>query len=217
VTGGAGGPPLAAIRAAAATVAAVIALSAALAAGASWAVAPLVAWLAAAVVYLASVWSGVSRLDADATAAKAQSEDSSRAAAEALLLCASLASLVAVAFVLAQAGHAHGGQRVVLVALAVASVVLGWAVVHTVYTLRYARLYYAQPIGGLRFGEDAPPDYFDFAYVAVTIGMTYQVSDTEISKRGIRRALLRHALVSYLFGAVILGVVVSTVASLLNS
>ena len=204
-------------RAAAATIAAAIALLAALAAGASWPVALLVSWIAAASVYLISVGCSVARLDAAGTAANAQAEDDSPTASEALLLGASVASLVAVALVLAQAGRAEGGLRVALTVLAIASVVLGWAVVHTVYALRYARLYYAPPPGGLGFAEHEPPVYADFAYVAVTIGMTYQVSDTDISKRGIRRAAIHHALLSYLFGAVILGVVVSTVASLLGS
>ena len=96
------------------------------------------------------------------------------------------------------------------------SVLLAWAVVHTIFTLRYARLFYASPVGGLRFGEDDPPDYADFAYVAFTIGMTFQVSDTEISKRPIRRAAIHHALLSYVFGTMILGVVVNSIAALLG-
>jgi hypothetical protein len=66
-----------------------------------------------------------------------------------------------------------------------------------VYTLRYARLCFAQPVGGLGFPENDPPQYFDFAYVAFTIGMTYQVSDTDTSKTTIRRATIRHALLAY--------------------
>jgi uncharacterized membrane protein len=207
---------VAARRTVAATVAAVVGLGAAFAAHSSWEVALLIGWLAAAVVYLVWVWATVVRLDAAATGRLAQSEDASRTAAEALLLSASVASLLAVGFALAQAGREEGGARAALIVLAVASVVLGWLVVHTVYLLRYARLYYAAPIGGLGFADGEPPSYLDFAYVALTIGMTYQVSDTDISKRGIRRTAIHHALLSYLFGAVILAVTVSTVASLLG-
>jgi uncharacterized membrane protein len=71
-------------------------------------------------------------------------------------------------------------------------------------------------VGGLSFHEDDPPDYADFAYVALTIGMTFQVSDTDISKRKIRRAAIQHALLSYLFGSVIVAITVSTIAVLLN-
>lgn len=203
-------------RTLAATAAALLGFAIAFAAGSSWEVALLVSWLAAAAVYLVWVWATVVRLEPTATRRRAQSEDASRAAAEGLLLGASVASLVAVGFVLARAGHEEGGSRVALTVVAVASVVLGWLVVHTVFLLRYARLYYAAPIGGLGFEDGEPPSYLDFAYVALTIGMTYQVADTDISKRGIRRAAIHHALLSYLFGAVILAVTVSTVASLLN-
>jgi uncharacterized membrane protein len=79
-------------------------------------------------------------------------------------------------------------------------VLLAWAAIHTVYTLRYAQLYYAAPVGGIDFHADDPPDYLDLAYVALTIGMAYQVSDTDLSQKRIRRAAIHHALLSYLFG-----------------
>ena len=71
-------------------------------------------------------------------------------------------------------------------------------------------------VGGLSFHQDDGPDYRDLAYVALTIGMAFQVSDTEISNRQIRRAAIHHALLSYLFGTVIVAVTVSTVAALLG-
>jgi len=104
----------------------------------------------------------------------------------------------------------------VLAALAVASVLLSWTTVHTIFTLRYARLYYAPPVGGIGFQDHEQPSYADFVYVAFTIGMTYQVSDTDLAKRPIRSAALHHALLSYLFGSVILAVTVSLVAAILG-
>jgi uncharacterized membrane protein len=88
--------------------------------------------------------------------------------------------------------------------------------VHTVYTLRYADLYYSPPQGGIDFKEKDPPDYHDFAYVALTIGMTYQVSDTDLQRKAIRRTAVRHALLSFVFGAVIVAITINVVASLLN-
>ena len=89
-------------------------------------------------------------------------------------------------------------------------------VVHTAFALRYAHLFYTEPVGGIAFkGSDCDPDYRDFAYVAFTIGMTFQVSDTDIETRTIRGMVLRHALLSYLFGAVIVAVMVNSVAGLL--
>jgi uncharacterized membrane protein len=83
--------------------------------------------------------------------------------------------------------------------------------------LRYAHEYYTQPVGGIDFKSgDYEPDYRDFAYLAFTVGMTYQVSDTELNRREIRHTLLRHALLSYLFGAVILALLVNVIASLVK-
>ena len=216
-TGRADRQGLAGRRAVVCSAAACAALGAALAVGASWSLALLAAWDTAAAMFLAWVWWTVARLDSAGTERTAAAEDDSRAASEALLLGAGVASLIAVAFVLAHAGHAEPSSRDALTALAVASALLAWATVHTVYALRYARLFYAPPQGGLAFHEDDRPDYADFAYVALTIGMTFQVSDTDISKRPIRRAAIHHALLSYLFGAVILGIAVSTVAAILGS
>jgi uncharacterized membrane protein len=187
----------------------------ALAVGASWSVAALGATDVAALVYVAWVWVSVRGADAGRTSQLARAEDASRSAAEAVLLGAGAASLLAVGFTLAQASHAHGPGRGWLTALALASVALAWSAVHTVYALRYARLYYTPPDGGIDFkGERA--DYLDFAYLALTIGMTFQVSDTDLTGKRIRRQALRHALTSYVFGTVIVAITVSSVASLLG-
>ena len=99
--------------------------------------------------------------------------------------------------------------------MSVVSVFLSWAVVHLTYTLRYARLFFTEPQGGIDFHEDKrDATYVDFAYVAFTIGMTYQVSDTDLSKRQIRAAALRHALLSYLFGTVIIAMTINVIAGL---
>jgi uncharacterized membrane protein len=190
---------------------------AAAAGGASWSVTVLLAWEAGAAVFLVWVWSTISRGDVSDTRRLAASEDASRTVAEGLLLVAGVASLVAVGFVLAEAGRAASLDRAELTALAVVSVLLGWATVHTIFTLRYARLYYAAPVGGIDFHGDDLPAFSDFAYIAFTIGMTFQVSDTGLSKRPIRSAVLHHALLSYLFGTVILAITVSSVASILGA
>ncbi len=187
----------------------------ALAEGASWSVAALGATDVAALVFVAWVWISVAGADADATARLARAEDASRTAAEAVLLGAGAASLLAVGFTLAQASHAHAPGRGLLTALALASVALAWSAVHTVYALRYARLYYTPPDGGIDFKGERP-DYLDFAYLALTIGMTFQVSDTDLTAKRVRRQALRHALTSYVFGTVIVAITVSSVASLLG-
>ena len=187
----------------------------ALAEGASWSVAALGATDVAALVFVAWVWISVAGADAGATARLARAEDASRTAAEAVLLGAGAASLLAVGFTLAQASHARAPGSGLLTTLALASVALAWSAVHTVYALRYARLYYTPPDGGIDF-EGERPDYVDFAYLALTIGMTFQVSDTDLTGKRVRRQALRHALTSYVFGTVIVAITVSSVASLLG-
>jgi uncharacterized membrane protein len=203
-------------RALVATIVGVVTLVGAAFAGASWPVGLLLAWGATAIVFLGWVSVTIGRADGPETERLAASEDASRTGAEALLLSAGVASLVAVGFVLAEASRASPLGRGVLTGLAVVSVLLSWATVHTIFMLRYARLYYAEPVGGIGFQERELPDYVDFVYVAFTIGMTYQVSDTDLAKRPIRHAALHHALLSYLFGAVILAITVSLVATILG-
>jgi uncharacterized membrane protein len=183
--------------------------------GASWSVAALCGFDVAALVFVAWVWLGVAGADAARTAQIARVEDASPTAAEGVLVGAGAASLVAVAFTLAAAGDAVAPDRGLLTALAIASVALAWISVHTVWMLRYARLFYSPPTGGIDFGSE-DPEYLDFAYLALTIGMTFQVSDTDIAARPIRRAALHHALPSYLFGTVIVAITVSTVAGLVT-
>jgi uncharacterized membrane protein len=183
--------------------------------GATWSVAALAAEDAAVAVFVIWVWASIAGADADATARLARAEDASRAAAEVVLLGAGVASLLAVAFTLAQAGDAGTPQRGLLTALAIVSVALAWLSVHTVFLLRYARIYYSPPDGGIDFGDERP-DYGDFAYLALTIGMTFQVSDTDLTAKRVRRVALHHALLSYLFGTVIVAITVSSVAGLLG-
>jgi len=176
----------------------------------------LAGWDVAVVIYLLWVWIAVRRLDPGTTARLAKREDPSSAVAELVVIGAGIAVLVAVGLALVKAGQAAGGMKAFLVTLGLLSVVLSWTVVHTVYALRYARAYYSEPPGGIDFNEAEPPTYTDFAYFAFTVGMTFQVADTNITSKAVRRITLHHALLSYLFGAVLLGLVINVVATLLK-
>jgi uncharacterized membrane protein len=176
----------------------------------------LAGWDVAVVIYLAWVWIAVWRLDPGTTARLAKREDPSAPVAELVVISAGIAMLVAVGFALVRAAQATGGMKAFLVTLGLLSVVLSWTIVHTVYALWYARAYYSEPDGGIEFNEEEPPTYTDFAYFAFTVGMTYQVADTNITSKAIRRITLHHAFLSYLFGAVLLGLVINVVATLLK-
>ncbi len=182
----------------------------------SWQIGTLVGWDVAAAVYAAWTWATIWHRDPAATARLALREDPGRPTADALLLVASVASVLAVVLAIT-AGRAGGpGERDLRAALAVASVALSWTVVQTVFTSHYARLYYSHPAGGIDFNQDAPPRYADFAYLAFTIGMTFQVSDTTLQTSALRAAALRQALLSYLLSAVILATTINLVAGLLR-
>ena len=178
-----------------------------------WQLAVLVAWIALASTFLASVAWSVHDLDAAGTCAAATAEDDSRNAARALMVFASMAGLAGVFFGLARTSSVSTGTEIALVATAIATVVTSWAVLHCVFMLRYAHLYYTDPIGGVEFPGDEEPSYRDFAYLAFTVGMTYQVADTDITQSNVRRTLLGHALLSFVFGAVIIAVSINVVAS----
>jgi uncharacterized membrane protein len=188
----------------------------ALVAGSGWTVALTSGWGAAALLTSAMILLRIRGMDASQTAAIAQAEDYSRATADLVVLSASVASLVAIGFTLVEARHHTGVEKGLLILLAVVVVALSWTTVHLIYTIRYGDLYYGDPVGGVTFNEDDPPDYRDFIYLAFTIGMTYQVSDTNLSSKPIRHAATRHALLSFLFGAVIVALAINSVASLLQ-
>ena len=180
-----------------------------------WQAAILLGWDVTAALFVGSVLRDTWGRDSAGTAALATREDDSRALADLLLVSASVVSLAGVAFGLVKAGQEHGVTRAAITAVTVLSVFLAWCVVQTVFVLRYARLYYGGA-RGIDFNEDDEPDYHDFTYLALTVGMTYQVSDTNLGAKAIRRAVTRHALLSYLFGTVVVAMMINVVASLLR-
>ncbi len=179
-----------------------------------WHLAPLAAWDLAATIYLIWTWLEVWSFGSGETAKHAVREDPGRATTDVLLLAASVASLVAVGFVITQASGQSGPARLLMAGFGIFSVVVSWALVHTVFTLKYAELYYVGKPGGIDFNETEPPRYADFAYLAFTIGMTFQVSDTNLETKVIRATALRHALLSYLFGTVIVATTINLIAGL---
>jgi uncharacterized membrane protein len=179
--------------------------------------APAVGWDAAAASLLLWTWVTIWPMGAGATAAHATREDPTRPLADTMLLAAAVVSLAAVGFFLLQASSAKGSAQDLLAGVGVGTVVLSWLVVHTVFTLRYAKLYYTGSDGGVNFNQSTPPRYSDFAYLSFTIGMTFQVSDTDLQTPAIRATALRHAMLSYLFGAVILATTINLIAGLASS
>jgi uncharacterized membrane protein len=186
-----------------------------------WVYAFSVGWDVAAVVFLGWTWLAIAGMDSATTESHATVEDPTKQATQAIVLGASLVSLVGVALLLVKTRSTTGASEVLVATLAVASIALSWLVVHTLFTLRYALLYYdpdeggtAGTVGGIDFGQSGPPSYSDFAYLAFTVGMTFQVSDTQVATSELRRTVLRHAVLSYLFGSLILAGTVNLLVSL---
>ncbi|HEV7979715.1 DUF1345 domain-containing protein [Amycolatopsis sp.] len=177
-----------------------------------WRYGLLLGWITGMAVFVAWTWILLWPMDAYSTARHAVREDPGRALADVVVVLAAVASLIAVGLLLTL-GDAGGGKDV-HAALSVASVILAWSSVHTMFTTRYARLYYAGEDGGIDFNETDPPKYSDFAYLAFTIGMTFQVSDTNFATKELRATALRHALLSYLFGTFIIASMINLLAGL---
>ena len=153
-------------------------------------------------------------------------QDSSRTIISVFVLFASVVSLFAVIFLMRtlpnpkQAGYSYH------VGFAITSVILSWIMIHTIFAIRYAHLYYnllyeermsqKEHKGGLIFPSNDPPDYFDFAYFSFVIGMTWQVSDIQITSRRIRRMVLFHALLSFLYNTVILALTINIISGLIQ-
>ncbi|MGI5150460.1 DUF1345 domain-containing protein [Plantactinospora sp. CA-294935] len=175
---------------------------------------PLIGWDAAAAAYLVWAWRVLWFRDSQQTAELAVREDPSRPVRDAVLVGAGLASLLAIGILLATDHEARGLDRELHIGLGIVSVLLSWTVVHFVFTARYARLYYTGDDGGVDFHEEDPPKYTDFAYLSFTIGMTFQVADTDLTTKTMRVTVLGHALLSYLFGAVIIAATINLLAGL---
>ncbi len=143
-------------------------------------ISPAIGWDAGALAFLVWTWLSIGPMSAQDTAAHATREDPSRPVSDVVLIAAAVVSLGAVGIVLVQANSEQGAAQDLLAAVGVATVALSWLVVHTVYTLQYARLYYSDEPGGIDFNQAGPPRYADFAYLSLTMGMTFQVSDTDL-------------------------------------
>jgi uncharacterized membrane protein len=172
----------------------------------------LVGWAVAASAVLGWVWQISWPQDREGTKCLAEDQGLSHVTDTAVLI-ASVASLVAVLDAVVSANR-HDAVAVAAVTLAVVDNILSWALVNTVFALKYARLYYAGGDGGIVFDQDEPPAYSDFAYVAFTVGMSFAVSETALVTTQIRKVGLGHALLSYVFGTVLIAVSVSLFTNL---
>jgi uncharacterized membrane protein len=157
-------------------------------------------------IFVVAGWTALWPMDADATRHSTTREDFRPVAEEILVVVIALCGLVGIVVLLLF------GDSDVGAAIALAGVFMAWAALHLMYATRYAHLYYLTDVGGIDFNSADPPAYRDFLYFSYNLGMTYQVSDTGVSSRTIRAVVLRHTLLSYVFGTSILATTINLVA-----
>jgi uncharacterized membrane protein len=176
-----------------------------------------------ALALLVAYWWTILRSDASQTERHAAVQDPGRNVAALIIGTGVVFGFVSALSIL---GHGPTDRAphhdVVIDVLAFGAVVLGWLLIHTTFLFRYAHLYYRdhdrnkESDRGLSFPGNLPPNDLDFAYFAFVIGMTFQVSDVQITAQTIRRLVLAHGLISFGYSTAILALVVNIVSGLLH-
>jgi len=153
----------------------------------------------------------------------AKNQDVNRTLIFFFVLFAAIASLFVVLLLLRSTKDLSELELNLHILLSAVAVLCSWTVVHMVFLFRYAHLYYdktvkqhadSKYVEGLDFPEETEPDYLDFAYFSFVIGMTFQVSDVEISSKKIRRLALAHSLIAFLFNTVIVALSINIISGL---
>ncbi len=186
-----------------------------------WPTRAVVTWIAYSASALLMTWYVILSADPSEAAREACIQDSSRTAIFIFVVFAAIFSVFAVG---AELGTAKGLEKTYLaghILFSLLAIFTSWSLVHTVFTMRYAHIYYATPEsdeahGGLSFPEEDKPDYLDFAYFSFVIGMCFQTSDVSITSRRLRRLVLLHSIISFGFNLAILGLSINIVSGLFS-
>jgi uncharacterized membrane protein len=177
-------------------------------------------WISFALTVLLLSWTTIFRAHPQDIAQLSSMADSSRTLILAFTAVAALASLFTVIEILDETTKQSPDHRRYIL-LSILSIASSWTLMHTVFTLRYAHLYYGDESnqnirpGGLDFPHEPEPDYLDFAYFSFVIGMTSQVSDVAVSSKDMRRLALMHGLISFLFNVVIIALTIGGLSGLI--
>ena len=182
-------------------------------------------WNTFSLCFLALAWTRIITARPRESLKTAKWQDTSQKMIFLFVILAACASIIAVGYLLGTAHKQHGGRLLETVALAFATVVGSWSLIHTVFALHYAHIYHGDSsdpdktgyAGGLMFPKEQIPDYLDFAYFSFVVGMTCQVSDVQISGRRFRRLVLAHGLLSFAFNTAILALSINVVSSLFTA
>jgi uncharacterized membrane protein len=186
----------------------------------------LVTWIGCALTIILLDWIIIFSSHPKEVRKIAKLQDSSRSFLFIFIITACVVSLGAIIFLLKSTkGLSEAGKNEHIL-LAIGAVIISWWLLHTIFTLRYAHLYYdvntdmdgiKKSVGGLQFPGSDEPDYLDFVYFSFVVGMTFQVSDVEIASRRIRRLCLMHALLSFAFNTAIVALSINVISGMVAS
>ena len=173
----------------------------------------LVGFVAAGLGFALPLLRSVMRMDAATTRDHVEGEDPGAALSDLIIIVVGLLGLCGVG-VLLIGSSSKGAEQVIDALIGVAAIAVGWLLVHTVYLLRYARIYYASPVRPIDFKQTADPQFSDFAYFSFNNGMAFQVSDCDLKDSQIRRVGLVHCLLGYVYGTVIIAATINLIPGL---
>lgn len=189
-----------------------------------WRIASLYGWICFAGMLLFFSWTTILLRHPKQTGLIAREQDASAVLVFLLVVCAAFFSLFAVIYIL-RGQELIGGKLNLHVVLSLVCVALSWLLIHSVFTIRYAHLYYdfrskeksaGTHAGGLQFPNEEQPDFLDFAYFSFILAMTFQTADVSITGRRIRRLALMHGLLSFVYNTSIIALVVNIVSGLIG-
>ena len=149
-------------------------------------------------------------------------QDSSRILIFITVLVSTFASFLAVLLLIISKKEFKDTESLHLI-VAIAGMLFSWFLIHTIFTFRYAHIFYGDHqekpnthAGGLEFPDDKKPDYMDFAYFSFVLGMTFQVSDVEVTSKSLRRLVMLHGILSFGFNTIMIALTINVVAGLNN-
>jgi uncharacterized membrane protein len=184
-----------------------------------WLMRVLFGWDVGVALYLVLTYAMMWRTKVERIRRRAAEQDEGAVFILLLSIVATFASLVAIVFAFGAPSRPPHGNTTLQVLLTVATILLSWAFVHTIFSFHYAHEYYSErgdgKFGGLNFPADSAPDYRDFLYFSLVIGMTSQVSDVSITSKVIRRVAAIHGVLSFFFNLVVLALTINMISNLL--
>lgn len=180
----------------------------------------MIGWLALSISMITLSWTTFVNTKSSQIRTQAKVQDPNRSLVFILVIIATCASFLAVILLLVTKKHGNQGEAYHM-PIAIGGMIFSWLLIHTVFTLRYAHIYYGDhpskddvAAEGLEFPGDEKPDYFDFAYFSFVLGMTFQVSDVQIKSKKLRHIALFHGLLSFGFSTIMIALTINVLGNL---